>query len=260
MSTMKYDRPSCFGTSGFVRDHEHSPAREMRDRGPHLLAVHHPVVAVAHRARGEARDVGARARLAEHLAPDVLAREDARQVVLLLRLARVGEHGGRAHADADRAHRRIVMHDLRVLRDLVLHRQLLLRADAQAPVTLREVHPRQAVLELLAAEGDRVGALRMRFREQLLNAPAKLGFGHLAQIGHGVSLGTLERPGRSSGLGLYGESFAGFSVPSRSEALQALRCGAACRLQGAPPPCAGRRSRRLGSGTRDAELPVGRMT
>jgi hypothetical protein len=34
----------------------------------------------------------------------------------------------------------------------------------------------------------------MRFREQLLNAPAKLGFGHLAQVGHDVSLGNANVP------------------------------------------------------------------
>ena len=34
---------------------------------------------------------------------------------------RVGEHGGRAHADADRGRGRIAVHDLRVPRDLVVH-------------------------------------------------------------------------------------------------------------------------------------------
>jgi hypothetical protein len=42
----------------------------------------------------------------------------------------------------------------------------------------------------------------VRFREQLLNAPAKLGFGHLAQVGHGVSFEQCEQA-------LYGGSPAG---------------------------------------------------
>jgi hypothetical protein len=48
-------------------------------RRPHLLAVDDPLVAVAHGAGGETGDVGAGAGLAEQLAPDVLAGEDAPQ-------------------------------------------------------------------------------------------------------------------------------------------------------------------------------------
>ena len=47
--------------------------RDVRERGPHLLAVDDPLVAVADRARRQAGDVGARAGLAEHLAPDLFA-------------------------------------------------------------------------------------------------------------------------------------------------------------------------------------------
>ena len=46
--------------------------RDVRERRPHLLAVDDPLVAVAHRARREPGDVGAGARLAEELAPDLL--------------------------------------------------------------------------------------------------------------------------------------------------------------------------------------------
>ena len=77
-------------------------ARDVRERRPHLLAVDDPLVTVAHRARREARDVGARARLAEHLAPDLFAREQRAQVAALLLVAAVRDDRRRAHAVADR--------------------------------------------------------------------------------------------------------------------------------------------------------------
>ena len=43
---------------------QHPPARQVCERRPHLLAVDHPLVAVAHRARRQPGDVGSRARLA----------------------------------------------------------------------------------------------------------------------------------------------------------------------------------------------------
>ena len=132
------------GRVGIRAREQHAPAREVRDRRPHLLAVHDPVVAVAHRARRETGHVGAGARLAEHLAPDLLAREDLRQQALLLLLAGVGEHHGRAHADADDARGRIAVHDLRVARDLVVHDQVHLRRQPEPAVALPGNAPRRA--------------------------------------------------------------------------------------------------------------------
>ena len=59
-------------------------AGELRQRGPDLLAVEHVLVAVAHRARRERREVAAGFRLAEQLAPDLGAVEQAGEVALLL--------------------------------------------------------------------------------------------------------------------------------------------------------------------------------
>ena len=82
--------PWCFGASGSVR------ARSM-PWSHHCAAEFHTfwpgddeLVAVAHRAAPEAGEVGARAGLAEELAPRVLAREQPR---------------ARAHASARRCRR-----------------------------------------------------------------------------------------------------------------------------------------------------------
>ena len=57
------------------------PSRdEVGERGPHLLAVDDPLVAVAHARVRQAGDVGAGAGLAEQLAPDLLAGEQRAQV------------------------------------------------------------------------------------------------------------------------------------------------------------------------------------
>lgn len=57
---------------------------EMRVRRPDLLAVDDIAIAVAHRPRLQARQIGAGAGFAETLAPIILAGKDARQVMRLL--------------------------------------------------------------------------------------------------------------------------------------------------------------------------------
>ena len=72
----------------------------MRMRGPDLGAVDDVVVAVAHRARLQRGEVGARARLGIALAPIVLAGENPRQIeILLLRRAEADDDGA-DHLDA----------------------------------------------------------------------------------------------------------------------------------------------------------------
>ena len=53
--------------------HQHAEIAVLRARGPDLLAVDDPVLAVALGARAQAGKVGARRRLGEQLAPDLLA-------------------------------------------------------------------------------------------------------------------------------------------------------------------------------------------
>ncbi len=96
--------PRCLGTSQSVRE-QHRVVGEVRARGPHLLAVDDEFVAVAHRGRGHAGEVGPGARFAEELAPDVVAREHLRQEELLLLVGAVGHDRGADHLRADREHR-----------------------------------------------------------------------------------------------------------------------------------------------------------
>ena len=75
------------------------------ERRPDLLAVHDVDVTVAHRTRREAREVGTRARLAEQLAPHLLAREHRPEVALLLLVVAERDEDRSAVADADRVDR-----------------------------------------------------------------------------------------------------------------------------------------------------------
>ena len=70
---------------------QHAEVGEVRPRGPHLLAGHEPVVAVALGARRERREVGAGARLAEQLAPHLFVAHDRRQEAQPLLLGAVRE-------------------------------------------------------------------------------------------------------------------------------------------------------------------------
>ena len=64
-------------------------------RGPDLLAIDDPVLAVEVGARSSTGEIGPAAGFAEQLAPGVFAGEDAAQVLLLLRIAAVFEQGRR---------------------------------------------------------------------------------------------------------------------------------------------------------------------
>jgi hypothetical protein len=57
---------------------EDAPARHVGKRGPHLLPVDDEFFAVAHGTRLQRREVAAGTGLAEELAPDLGAVEDAR--------------------------------------------------------------------------------------------------------------------------------------------------------------------------------------
>ena len=63
------------GHVGVGAHEQQPPAGDVRHARPDLLTVDDPLVAVAHGRRGERRDVGPGTGLAEHLAPDLFARE-----------------------------------------------------------------------------------------------------------------------------------------------------------------------------------------
>ena len=72
------------GHVGVGAGQHEDPVGEVAGRGPDLLAVDHPLVAVELGPAAEVAEVGAGVGLAVALAPEVLAREDARQEVRLL--------------------------------------------------------------------------------------------------------------------------------------------------------------------------------
>ena len=84
IGTMMIEMPWCFLTSGFGAHREPAVVGVAGERRPHLLAVDHVLVAVAHRARGERREVGAGAGLRVADAEVDVAREDLREEELLL--------------------------------------------------------------------------------------------------------------------------------------------------------------------------------
>jgi len=166
---------------------QHAPFREMCEARPDFLSVEDPRVAVAHRAGRQAGHVRAGARLAEQLAPDVLAGEDPAQQVLAHPVGAVGEHGRRAHADADRVDHHVVVGGARVPAELVGDDGLQLRRDAEAAEPFGEMHPRQAVVVLLAAEGELVRPIGMRGLDQRTDPAADLFFAHFT-VCHGRGL------------------------------------------------------------------------
>jgi hypothetical protein len=80
---------------------QQGPPGLVRLRGPHLLPVDHPLVAVPHGPGSQRGQVAARARLAEQLAPDFLGRPELAQPALFLLVGAVGEDGRGGHAQAD---------------------------------------------------------------------------------------------------------------------------------------------------------------
>ncbi len=104
MSISRNEMPSWRLSALGVGAHQaEDPVGVVRERGPDLLAVDDVVVALAHGARLQRREVGAGAGLRIALAPEVLAVVDARQEALLLRVGAEAQQHRRAHARGRRA-------------------------------------------------------------------------------------------------------------------------------------------------------------
>ena len=80
--------------------------RHVRQRGPDLVAVEPPAIAVAHRAGAQRRQVGTGLGLAEQLAPDLLAGEQRPQH-RLLRVGAEADQGRGDSADTDEVAQRL---------------------------------------------------------------------------------------------------------------------------------------------------------
>src|SRR5689334_16708880 len=132
----------------------------MRARGPDLLAVDDPVVALLLGAGAQARDIGAAGGFGEQLTPDLLARRQRRQVLPLLLLAGERHHGRTAHALADDEH----AGELAERALLLLPDHALDRRRATATIFLRPVQAGPAGIGLLLLPGfcdlEHVGVLQ----------------------------------------------------------------------------------------------------
>ena len=91
-------------------DHDAAVA-QVSERGPHLLAVDDPLVAIAYGPHLQTGDVGTCARLGEHLAPHLVSRDERSLVGESLFVGAVLVKHRQAHALADRQplrHQRVV--------------------------------------------------------------------------------------------------------------------------------------------------------
>ncbi len=68
------------GHTGIGTGQQHAQIRGLATRGPHLLSIDDPLVAVPHRPRLQAGEVGPCLRFAEELAPALSSRDDLADV------------------------------------------------------------------------------------------------------------------------------------------------------------------------------------
>ena len=132
-------RPWRFGTDGVGAGETDREVRDVRPRGPDLLAVEDPLLAVAHRAGGERRQIRSRARLAEELAPLLRGCDDRRQEPQPLLLGAVREERGRGAVEPERVEPAEV-----VRRELGLGGTGLRRRQVEAAVRHRPRRPPRA--------------------------------------------------------------------------------------------------------------------
>src|SRR6266540_6392851 len=119
----------ALGHIGVGASEQHGEVGAVRPRRPHLLPVHDPLVAVAHRTRREGSQIRARTGLAEQLAPLLLVADDRRQEAAALLLGAVRVQRGGAQVEAERVQPAEV-----VRRELGLDPASGLDADIQAAV------------------------------------------------------------------------------------------------------------------------------
>src|SRR6267378_4858266 len=121
----------------------------MRARGPDLLAVDDPVVALLLGARAQPGNIGTSGGLREQLAPDLFAGGELRQIVAFVFFTAKGHHGRAAHAFADLERLR----QLAVDAFLLLPDHLLDRRRATPAIFLRPVQAGPAGFGFLLLPG-----------------------------------------------------------------------------------------------------------
>ena len=129
-----------------LRD-EDAEVGDVRERRPHLLPVDDVDVAAALGARARGGEVGARVRLREALAPDLVGREDRLEVARLLLLRPVRDDRRPGHVEADHADMGRSLHR----GELLVEDRLEAVRRTRAAVLLRPGQPCVAGLVQLAA-------------------------------------------------------------------------------------------------------------
>ena len=164
--------PPVLGHVGIGAGEEQSEAGLVPQRRPHLLPVHHPLVAVALGPGREPGEVGARTRLREQLAPDLLGCEERPQVPQPLLVSAVVHDRGRDHAEADRVEREVRRRAGGI--ELLDDESLLRRIGCDAPGALRRVDPRQPGVEARTEERRGCSGRRWMLVEELLDESCDL--------------------------------------------------------------------------------------
>ena len=134
------------GHVGIGAGQQQTPAGAVRQAGPDLLPVDHPVLAVGHRRGGQPGQVGARARLGEQLAPDVLGGgQRTQQPPLHLVGLGVLAHRRRGHPVPHRVQRQ--RHRAAGTLQDAVGDGLQAARNPKSAKAFREVHPGQAGVE-----------------------------------------------------------------------------------------------------------------
>src|SRR5438034_5526290 len=138
--------------------------RHVREAGPYLLPADDQEVALDSGARLEARQVGARVRLREALAPDHLAAQDRREMRRLLLLAAARDEGRTGVAQAAEERRDVGRAGARVLLapDELLHERRAAAAVRPRPRDARPAAVVHAPLPGLVVRGARAELRRAR--------------------------------------------------------------------------------------------------
>ena len=101
MSTISIEMPRCLGAVVVGAGEHAAPARELAPRHPRLLPADDEVVVVLDGARAQRREVGPGLGLGEPLAPDLLGREDRRDVAAALLVGAEAQQRRPEHVEAD---------------------------------------------------------------------------------------------------------------------------------------------------------------
>ena len=138
------------GRIGIGACEQQSVIREMRARGPDLLAIDDPVDAVLLGTRAQTRDVRAGGRFGEQLAPNLLAGKRGRDIARADVLRGIGHQRRNAHAQTDGKHTRVGHVEFRFF---LIVDDLLNRSAAESTRFFRPRDSRVALRRLLCLPG-----------------------------------------------------------------------------------------------------------